>query len=112
MKDLKPLVVRLSGQQRFQRLLPGMPITAGMKSGCVTLQPGESVGEHKTELKEEAVIILEGEAEVDCAGKIIFTAQEHSLVYIPPETNHNIKNNTDKLLRYVYVTAPVRGGKQ
>jgi mannose-6-phosphate isomerase-like protein (cupin superfamily) len=107
MKDLKPMLVRLEGEQRFQRLLVGIPDTAGMKSGYLILKPGESVGEHKTEAKEEAIIVLEGEAEVYCAGKILFTAQEHNLVYIPPETNHEIKNSGDKPVRYIYVVAPV-----
>ena len=107
MKDLKPILVELTQAQRFQRLLTGIPATAGMKSGHMTLKPGESVGEHKTEAKEEAIIILEGKAEVYCEGKILFTVQEHNLIYIPPETNHDIKNSGDKPLRYVYVLAPV-----
>jgi mannose-6-phosphate isomerase-like protein (cupin superfamily) len=107
MKDLKPMLVKLTGEQGFQRLLPGIPATAGMKSGYMTLKSGESTGEHKTEAKEEAVIVLEGEAEVYCEGKVLFTAQEHTIVYIPPETNHDIKNSGDKPLRYVYVVSPV-----
>ncbi len=107
MKDLKPILVELTQTQRFQRLLPGIPATAGMKSGYVTLKPGESVGEHKTEAKEEAIIILEGEAEVYGEGKILFTVQGPNFIYIPPETNHDIKNSGDKPLRYVYVVAPV-----
>jgi mannose-6-phosphate isomerase-like protein (cupin superfamily) len=78
-----------------------------MKSGYMNLNPGESSGQHKTEKKEEAIIVLEGQAEVHCEGRILFTARQHTLVYIPPETNHDIKNNTDKILRYVYVVAPV-----
>lgn len=107
MRDLKPVLVKLTGEQRFQRLLPGHPTTAGMKSGYMTLKPGESTGEHNTETKEEAIIILEGEAQVYCEGNILFTAQKHSLIYIPPETNHDIKNNRDKLLQYVYVVSLV-----
>jgi mannose-6-phosphate isomerase-like protein (cupin superfamily) len=107
MKDLKPLLVELAGSERFQRLLPGVPATAGMKSGYVTLKPGESVGEHKTESKEESIIILEGEAQVYCGGRNIFSARQNSLVYIPPQTSHDIKNSSDKLLRYVYVVVPV-----
>jgi len=107
MKDLKPICVELTQGQRFQRILAGILDTAGMKSGHVTLKPGESVGEHKTEAKEEAIIILEGEAEVYCEGKILFTVGADHLIYIPPGTNHDIKNSGDKPLRYVYVVAPV-----
>ena len=107
MKDLKPILVELTGSERFQRLLPGIPATAGMKSGYVILKPGESVGEHKTEAKEEAILVLEGEAQVFCAGKVLFTVKERNLVYIPPETDHDIKNNGAKPLKYVYVVSPV-----
>jgi len=107
MKDLEPLLVELVGSERFQRLLAGIPSTAGMKSGYITLKPGESVGEHKTEAKEEAIIVLEGQAQVFCAGKVLFTVKERNLVYIPPGTDHDIKNNGSKPLRYVYVVSPI-----
>jgi|WetSurMetagenome_2_1015567.scaffolds.fasta_scaffold846269_1 quercetin dioxygenase-like cupin family protein len=109
MKDLKPRLVELRGKERFERLLAGAPDTAGIKSGYVTLKPGESVGEHKTQAKEEAIIVLEGQAQVYCAGQALFTAGSQSLVYIPPETDHDIRNNSDKLLRYIYVVSPVSG---
>ena len=64
MKGLQPILIKLQGSERFQRLLPGIPATAGMKSGHVTLKPGESVGEHKTEAKEESIIVLEGAADI------------------------------------------------
>jgi len=32
------------------------------------LKPGESVGEHKTEAKEEVIIFLEGEGQIFCGG--------------------------------------------
>ncbi len=104
---MNPLLVKLEGEQRFLRLLPGAPVTAGIKSGYMILKPGESVGEHKTEAKEEAIVILAGEAEVFCGGKLLFTARENNLVYIPPETSHDIKNSGDKTLKYVYLAAPV-----
>jgi mannose-6-phosphate isomerase-like protein (cupin superfamily) len=107
MKDKTPVLVKLTQTGEYQRLLGGKPSTAGMKSGCVTLKPGESVGEHKTEGKEEAIIILEGEADVYVEGILKFTAGKENLVYIPPETSHDIRNSRDKKLRYVYITTPV-----
>jgi oxalate decarboxylase/phosphoglucose isomerase-like protein (cupin superfamily) len=53
------------------------------------------------------IIIVEGRAEVIVEGKLMFTAGKESLVYIPPETNHDIRNSSDGPLRYVYVVAPV-----
>lgn len=107
MSGLQPILVKLEGREKFQRLLAGIPSTAGMKSGYVTLKPGESVGEHKTEAKEEAIIILEGQADVYLEGRCMFTAAEETLMYIPPETNHDIKNKGTKRLRYVYIVTPV-----
>jgi quercetin dioxygenase-like cupin family protein len=107
MKDLKPILVKIEGGERFKRLLAGIPFTAGIKSGSVTLKPGESIGEHKTDSKEEVIIILEGQADVYFEGKLVFTAGEENLIYIPPETNHDIKNKGNTTLRYVYIVAAV-----
>ena len=97
----------MDSSKPYQRLLAGIPQTAGMKSGHVTLKPGESIGEHKTESRQEAIIILEGKAEIYCEGKYLFQAEKNSLVYIPPETNHDIRNNTNEYLSYVYVVSAV-----
>lgn len=107
MKNQEPRCVPFSGTEKFTRLLPGVPDTAGMKSGYMILRPGESVGEHKTTGREEAIVILEGKAAVYVEQKFAFVAEAESLVYIPPEIAHDIKNETDKPLRYVYVVTPV-----
>lgn len=87
-------------------LLKGMPQTAGLRSGYVRLQPGESVGWHTTGQNEEALVILhgKGEAIIEAAGKMPVT--EHMLAYIPPATRHNVTNTGAELLEYVYVVAP------
>jgi len=103
-----PKCVELTGDVRFTRLLAGQPETCGMKSGYVTLKAGEAVGEHKTEAREEAIIVLEGSAEVIVDGAPAFSASERTLVYIPPDTSHDIRNKGQGLLRYVYVVTPVR----
>ena len=106
MEKRNPLSVKCSGTEKFTRLLAGQPSTAGMKSGYVTLAPGEAVGEHVTHGREEAVLILEGRADVFCEGKQVFSAEGESLVYIPPETAHDIKNSGPGRLRYVYIVSP------
>ena len=110
MSGLRPVLEELKGNERFKRLLPGRPVTAGMKSGYVVLKPGESVGEHKTESREEGIIILEGSAEIIVEGERMFTARKENLIYIPPETSHDIKNISDEPLRYVYVVVPTEKG--
>lgn len=107
MESRVPLCVRCSGTEKFTRLLAGPPATAGMKSGYVTLPPGDAVGEHVTGGREEAVLILEGRADVFCEGKKAFSAEAVSLVYIPPETLHDIRNSGPGRLCYVYVVSPV-----
>jgi quercetin dioxygenase-like cupin family protein len=88
-------------------LLQGAPQTAGLRSGSVRLQPGETVGWHTTGQHEEALIILRGRGEARIEGQPgrPFTAPK--LVYIPPATRHNIANTGDELLEYVYVVAPL-----
>lgn len=104
---MEPKKVKLEGVERYTRLLGGSPETAGMKSGFVTLNPGESVGQHSTADREEAIVILEGSAEVVINGEPVFAAGGHHLVYIPPQTPHDILNTGTLPLRYVYVVAPV-----
>lgn len=75
-----------------------------MKSGLVVLAPGEEVGEHVTEAREELIIFLKGKAEV-------FSESEKSeveapaAVYIEPEKKHNVINAGEGELRYVYTVA-------
>ncbi len=103
----KVFCLQLKGRQRFLRLLGDSNKVKGLKAGLVTLKPQESIGEHKTENKEEVIVILKGNATV-CYGKNKkIKAPQNSLVFIPPETLHNIKNSGSKILQYVYVTTQV-----
>jgi quercetin dioxygenase-like cupin family protein len=108
MSQKKAMLVKLEASGKFQRLLAGIPETCGMKSGHVKLLAGESVGEHKTEGKEEAIVVLEGAIEVYIAGSRIYTAQQGTVVYIPPQTTHDVKNNGVVAARYIYVVVPVQ----
>jgi quercetin dioxygenase-like cupin family protein len=105
---LKPKSVKFENKDKYQRILGGIPDTSGMKSGSVVLGVGESVGEHNTEFKEEAIIIIDGEAEIYTSSGEPIKAKKETLVYIPPDTVHNVKNAGSDVLRYVYVTAPVK----
>jgi quercetin dioxygenase-like cupin family protein len=107
MSGQKVKIISLDGDAKYKRLLGGAPETRGMKSGYVILQPGESVGAHSTGSKEEAIIILEGELQVILDGKFCMTACSGQVLYIPPETQHDMKNAADSAARYIYVVAPV-----
>jgi quercetin dioxygenase-like cupin family protein len=104
---MEPRIVQLKGEEKYQRLLGGVPDTSGMKSGYMTLEPGESVGEHSTGPKEEAIVVLQGKGEISFEGKDSITLEEKTLVYVPPDTAHDVKNTGAELLRYIYVVAPV-----
>ena len=98
---------QLKGKQKFLRLLGDYQKPKGLRSGLVTLKPQESIGEHKTENKEEVIIILKGSATVYYGGSKKIKAAQRSFVFIPAETVHNVKNSGNKILQYVYVTSQV-----
>lgn len=65
------------------------------------------MGEHSTGSKEEAIVILQGKGEISFEGKGAIALEEKTLVYVPPEITHDVKNTGAELLRYIYVVAPV-----
>lgn len=103
----KPLSIKLKSKDKYLRLLGGPPQTKGMRSGLVILKPGKEIGEHSTADKEEVLIILESRAKVSLEKHPTLVAQAGSLVYIPPNTSHNVTNIGRKLLKYVYIVAPI-----
>ena len=61
---LKPILIDAgSAENGYTRLLGGPPQSVSMRSGKIILQPGETVGRHSTDKKEELIIILEGEGQ-------------------------------------------------
>jgi mannose-6-phosphate isomerase-like protein (cupin superfamily) len=87
-------------------LLQGAPQTAGMRSGFVRLQPGETVGWHSTGQNEESLVILRGQGEALIDGQAKQTFAAPAFAYIPPGTRHNVSNTGKAALEYVYVVAP------
>lgn len=106
-KGRKVFCKQLKSGQRFLRLLGDPSKTKGLRCGLVTLKPQELIGEHITENKEEVLIILKGSAIVYFGKNKKLKAAKNSLVFIPPETLHNLKNPGSKILQYVYVTNQV-----
>jgi len=103
----KVICTQLKGRQRFLRLLGDSNKAKGLKAGLVTLKSKESIGEHKTENKEEVLIILKGSATIYYSQGKRIKAPKNSFVFIPPETQHNIKNSGSKILQYIYVTTQI-----
>jgi quercetin dioxygenase-like cupin family protein len=84
--------------------------TENIKSGVVILQPGQEVGKHITENREEVIIVLEGQATVLIYEKNLKASlvKAGQLVYISQGVQHNVKNNTDKILRYIYLVSLIK----
>jgi len=80
------------------------PLSQNIKSGFVLLHKGEEMGEHITENKEEILYIIEGEATVIIGGDTE-CAEAGSMIYVPPHINHNVKNDSDEDLKYIYVVS-------
>jgi mannose-6-phosphate isomerase-like protein (cupin superfamily) len=99
-------VISLDGEATArQPVLEGPPGTVTMRSGLVSLRPGESVGRHSTGDYEEVLVVLTG------AGEMRFTAHDAlrllapCAAYCPPKTEHDVTNTGNTPLRYVYVVA-------
>ncbi|OGK62063.1 hypothetical protein A2334_04320 [Candidatus Roizmanbacteria bacterium RIFOXYB2_FULL_38_10] len=80
------------------------PLTIQTGSGFVLLHKGEEVGEHTTENREEVIYIIEGEAMIEMEGEKEYL-EAGSIAYIPPNKKHNVKNEADEDLKYMYVVS-------
>jgi mannose-6-phosphate isomerase-like protein (cupin superfamily) len=103
------LVIALTDNHEYLRLLAGKPQTHGMRSGRVYLMPGETCGRHSTKAYEEVLVFLSGK------GTALIGEEEKAfdvglgrVCYIPPQTVHNIKNTGTEPLIYVYCVVPVK----
>lgn len=107
-KPLRPFVVQLPGMTEDYRRLLDESNTVNYHSGCVTLPPGASVGEHSTKDHEEVIVFLAGEAEIHAeslAEPLLVLAPTVS--YMPPRTRHNVVNCGRSPLRYIYIVSRV-----
>ena len=85
--------------------------SACMRSGYVTLQPGESVGTHNTGNFEELVITLEGQGEMEMADRGRTPFAKGILLHAFPHSEHNVWNTGKEVLRYIYIVADTGRGK-
>lgn len=101
------LVISLTDNAEYQRLLAGKPQTCGMRSGRVYLRPGQTCGQHSTEQHEEMLVFLSGRGLALIGENDSFHVGQGKVSYIPPHTIHNIKNTGAEPLIYIYCVAPV-----
>lgn len=104
----KPKLVSLNlSSGKYQPIFKGFPETSTIKSGFVTLKPGESVGEHSTGGNEEMIVVLEGQCELMIGSKK-FELQKGVISYCPAHTKHNVKNTGKIPVKYIYIVAKVQ----
>lgn len=75
-----------------------------LKAAKVLLSPGEEVGEHVTEGREEIIIVLKGEG-ILLKGEASVPLKEGRVHHIRENTRHNVKNTSARELEYVYVVS-------
>ena len=101
-------IKELDKKPEYQRLLAGNPETCGMRSGRVYLQPGEECGQHSTEAHEEMLVFLAGNGTAVIAETDEYEVGVGKISYVPPHTDHNIKNTGSEPLVYIYCVAPIK----
>ncbi|MEN6384161.1 MAG: cupin domain-containing protein [Phycisphaerales bacterium] len=101
----KSFVQELPNSTEYQSLLKP-PKTKALHSGRVFLNPDTDCGLHSTGNKEEMLIFLSGKGQAIIDKKII-SVEAGQFAYIPPYTEHNIVNNSDEPLIYIFCVAPI-----
>jgi mannose-6-phosphate isomerase-like protein (cupin superfamily) len=82
------------------------PKTFGFHSGRVYLLPGSDCGQHTTGINEEMLVFLSGQGQAVIGEGKIFSVGKGKILYIPPQTAHNIINNSSEPLVYIFCVAP------
>ena len=107
-KKLVPFVVSLHRNGELHYPILDCFSSVKMKSALVNLQAGENVGSHNTGDKEELLIVLDGVGEVFAEGLGKQHVKKDSIIYIPPNNQHDIKNTGDAPMRYIYIVSPIQ----
>jgi mannose-6-phosphate isomerase-like protein (cupin superfamily) len=104
---IKPLVKKLVDGSEYQSLIKP-PKTYGLHSGRVYLLPGADCGQHTTGPREEMLVFLSGAGIAVIGDEQELKIGQGKILYIPPQTIHNIKNTSDKPLVYIFCVTGVQ----
>jgi len=105
----EPKVIQADADgKEYIQLLGGPPESVTMRSGKVVLQPGKTVGKHSTEGNEELLVLLAGEGLFLLSDGQQLAVSAGSVLYCPPDTEHDVKNTGSSALEYIYVVANTR----
>jgi len=102
------IVVNVENNDEYQPILEGQPQTCGMRSGRVYLETGQACGRHSTNAHEEMLVFLSGQGQALIGNKDSrYQVGKGKVLYIPPHTQHDIKNSGTEPLVYIYCVAPI-----
>ncbi len=101
----KVKIIKLEQGSKYQRLFNKDSGTRGIKSGHVILKEGEEIGEHSTGDLEEALVILKGKGQLAINKKENLDFEDNTVLYVPPQTIHNVKNTGPGILEYIFITS-------
>lgn len=105
--NLHHFKIALDAAPVTQMLLTGPPQTAGMRSGRVVLKTGQAMHRHSTKLNEEILVFLQGKARVVLGSEPVMM-EAGQILYVPPQTEHEVHNDSPDELRYIFTVAPAR----
>ncbi len=105
--DIEPFVKELADNSEYQSLIKP-PKTYGLHSGRVYLLPGADCGRHTTGPQEEVLVFLSGTGIAAIGDNQELKIGQGKILYVPPQTIHNIKNTSDKPLIYIFCVTGVQ----
>ncbi len=105
-KDVR--IVELNNAREYQRLIDGTEQSYGLKAGRVFLEPGQACGQHSTHDREEILVILSGAGLLKTGESAEHRIGQGSIAYIPPQTQHDVRNDGSSPLIYVFCVVPAR----
>jgi len=104
--------INLLRGKSYQRLINEELGSFGIKAGHVVLKKGENVGLHNTGQREEIVIVLKGRGRASIGKEKKLFIDKTKILYIPPYTEHDIKNCEAYPLEYIYITSSINNGEK
>ncbi|MDD5134174.1 MAG: cupin domain-containing protein [Phycisphaerae bacterium] len=110
---IEAFVTELAENSEYQSLFKA-PATCGMHAGRVYLKGGDECGRHSTHDREEMLVFLSGKGLAVIGENKTLEVGQGKVLYIPPQTLHNIKNMADEPLSYIFCVVPVNsnGGNE
>lgn len=110
---IEAFVKELVDSTEYQSLFKS-PKTCGMHAGRVYLKGGDECGQHSTLDREEMLVFLAGKGQAVIGEDKTIEVGTGKVLYIPPQTPHNVKNVSAEPLIYIFCVVPVtsNGGNE